>query len=93
MKKIRIFTILTCLVAQLSYVNASPYDHCEQAFIGGKFNTTLSVLSEDKAMSLKLWLCSQQERTSSNNDSFDSAASYLGIFEGNGNYSKSRYKN
>ncbi len=87
-------TIVTIIYLALlaSPSNANPYDHCEQTFVGGKFNTNISVLSEDRAMSLKVWLCSQQERTSSNNDSFDFAAQYAGVF-GSGDYSKSRFQN
>ncbi len=95
MNRVKNFTMLPAimlLAMQVSVSEANPYDHCEQAFVGGKFNTELSVISEDKSMSMKLWLCSQEERISSNSDSFDFAARFAGIF-GSGDYSKSRFQN
>ena len=74
-----------------SLSSASQYDHCEQVFVGGKFNTAIGASSESSSFAMKLWLCNQAQRTQSNSESFDSAASYAGLFDGDGSYSKSRF--
>lgn len=75
----------------VSATYASPYDHCEQVFVGGKFNTSVGAMSESTALAMKLWMCNQSQRTQSNSSSFDSAASITGLFDGDSNYSKSRF--
>jgi len=86
-KKI-IFFIVLLVPFQLI---ADPYEHCRQILTEGAFDTQITYGSYSQRMVLKNYLCSQKDRSESNSNKFDFAASIVGKFSGSSGYKKDKF--